>query len=64
MYNANNSDEFGDNTVLKDREQISLCLKNDDSVSDHLRQNRITERSLKIKVGINYSNKYNLKREF
>lgn len=56
MYNANNSDEVGDNTVLKDREQISLCLKNDDSVSDHLRQNRITERSLKIKVGINYSN--------
>jgi len=56
LYNINDLEEDGDNTVLKDREQISLCLKNDDSVSDHLRQNKITERSLKIKVGINHFN--------
>lgn len=50
LYNVSNSDDVGDNIVLKDREQISLCLKNDDSVSDHLRQSKITERSLKIKI--------------
>lgn len=56
MCNVNDCEEVGDNAVLKDREQISLCLINDDSVSDHLRQNKIIERSLKIKVGINHSN--------
>lgn len=53
MYNINNDKEVDNNTVLKDREQIHLCLKDDDSVSVHLRQNKIIERSLKIKVNIN-----------
>jgi len=45
-----NNGEVGDDIVLKDREQISLCLKENDSLSVHLRQKKITERSLKIKV--------------
>jgi len=47
---------MGNDTILKDREHINLCLKEDDSVSDvsvHLRRSKISERYLKIKVGIN-----------
>jgi len=46
----------GNDTVLKDREYINLCLKEDDSVSNvsvHLRRTRISDNCLKIEVSIN-----------
>lgn len=52
MYNVKNGEDVDKDTVLKDREQISLCLKEDDSVSVRLRQNKVVERSLKIKASI------------
>ncbi|VVC40207.1 Hypothetical protein CINCED_3A023147 [Cinara cedri] len=47
---AINEEEILSDVILKDREQINLCLKEDDSVSVHLRQTTNIERSLKIKI--------------
>lgn len=51
MYSINKDEKIGDDIILKDREELKLCLKEDVMVSEHLRQNQITERSLKFKVG-------------
>ncbi|XP_050421691.1 intermembrane lipid transfer protein Vps13-like isoform X3 [Adelges cooleyi] len=49
LYNTYDGEATKD-TILKDSEDLYLCLKEDESVSVNLHQTKATERSLKIKI--------------